>query len=98
MGGVRTVDRVQGRAEAVEGVSGGTGPSSDTRRVGQVLIAAKSLVPHGQWLPWVKANFQGSQPTASRYVTLAQNYSRVNSLLDNNPDLSIREAVKQARE
>lgn len=38
--------------------------------------------------------FQGSQPTASRYVTLARNRSRVNSLLDNNPDLSIREAVK----
>lgn len=59
-----------------------------------MLITVKILVKHGEWLPWLEENFEGSQPTASRYMTLAENYSRVNSLLDSNPDLSIREAVK----
>lgn len=61
---------------------------------GAALIEAKRLVPHGQWLPWLAENFDGSEATAKRYMTLARNRSRVSDLVDDNPDLSIREAVK----
>ncbi|WP_373284265.1 DUF3102 domain-containing protein [Gordonia jinhuaensis] len=53
---------------------------SDVTEPGKVLITVKILVKHGEWLPWLEENFEGSQPAASRYMTLAENYSRVNSL------------------
>jgi hypothetical protein len=39
---------------------------------GNRLIKAKSLVKHGQWLPWVEKNLKGiSQATVNRYMALA---------------------------
>ncbi|KAB2925088.1 MAG: hypothetical protein F9K25_17130 [Candidatus Contendobacter sp.] len=38
-------------------------------------------------MPWLKENVRFSQPTASRYMALASNYSRVNNLP------SLREAL-----
>jgi hypothetical protein len=38
---------------------------------GQTLLTAKELCGHGEWLPWLEANFHGSQRTARRYVTCA---------------------------
>lgn len=56
-------------------------------RAGQLLLKARQLCPHKTWLPWLRDNFRGSQPTASRYMTVAQglptveaNYSSVNNL------------------
>jgi hypothetical protein len=31
------------------------------------------LVKHGEWIPWLKSNFKGSQRTAYRYTELASN-------------------------
>jgi hypothetical protein len=47
---------------------------------GQWLMFAKGKLPHGQWLPWL-ASVGVSQPSAWRYVKLAENYSERNSLL-----------------
>jgi hypothetical protein len=52
---------------------------------GKHLRAAKAELPHGSWLAWLSENFGGSQPTASRYMKLAEHkdqldYSRVNIL------------------
>lgn len=47
---------------------------------GEALIAAKEQLEHGKWLPWLSKNFAASQPTASRYMKIASNYSRVNNL------------------
>jgi hypothetical protein len=52
---------------------------------GEHLRAAKAEIPHGSWLAWLSENFGGSQPTASRYMKLAEHkdqldYSRVNNL------------------
>jgi hypothetical protein len=48
---------------------------------GQALIKAKANIPHGLWLDWLKANCPNiSQPSASRYMTIAANYSRVNNI------------------
>lgn len=40
-------------------------------RAGELLIEAKSHVAHGQWLPWLKANFPGSARSAQGYMQLA---------------------------
>jgi hypothetical protein len=40
-------------------------------RAGELLIEAKAQVGHGNWLPWLKANFDGSERTAQNYMRLA---------------------------
>jgi Protein of unknown function (DUF3102) len=57
---------------------------------GQALLAARVLCEHGDWLPWLEVNFQASQSTADRYMTLAANYPHVGSL---DPALSITGAL-----
>jgi len=39
---------------------------------GKLLIEAKDSLKHGQWLPWLKANFAFSERTAQRYIRLAE--------------------------
>jgi hypothetical protein len=39
---------------------------------GQVLLAAKTLCEHGEWIAWLEANFQGSVRTAQVYMQLAK--------------------------
>jgi hypothetical protein len=49
-------------------------------RCGRALLAAKAKVPHGKWLTWLGANWDYSQPTASRYMSIASNYSSMTNL------------------
>jgi hypothetical protein len=49
---------------------------------GQALLRAKSQTPHGEWLAWQKLNLNYSQQTASRYMTIASNYSSMSNLKD----------------
>jgi hypothetical protein len=44
---------------------------------GEALIAAKASVQHGEWLPWLAANFIGSEKTAENWARLARNPQRV---------------------
>ncbi len=39
---------------------------------GRALIEAKSLLKHGQWLPWLQANAPMSERSANRYMQLAR--------------------------
>ena len=59
---------------------------------GERLIEAKSLVKHGEWLPWLKSNFGGSESIAQFYMQLARNPEHVRDLK------TIREALKVTRE
>lgn len=43
--------------------------------IGRRLVEAKELVPFGEWGDWLKAEFDYSQPTASRLMTLFKEYS-----------------------
>jgi hypothetical protein len=43
-------------------------------RAGEALIAAKELVAHGEWLPWLAANFAPSGRTARAYMRVAANW------------------------
>jgi predicted transcriptional regulator len=46
-------------------------------RAGELLIEAKELVKHGEWMNWVKENFPGSHDLANKYMRLAANSERV---------------------
>ncbi len=56
---------------------------------GAALTEAKSLLSHGEWLPWLADNFEASQQTASVYMRVAANYQRASSL----DELSLRKAL-----
>lgn len=63
------------------------------KRAGELLIEAKAALPHGEWLPWLAKNFSASQSQAFRYMKIAANYARVNSLPDSERPTSIRQAL-----
>lgn len=56
---------------------------------GEALIEAKARLKHGEWLPWVRDNLDFSERTASRYMTIASNRTRVADLG------SVREAIAE---
>jgi hypothetical protein len=41
---------------------------------GQALFKIKAKMKHGEWMPWVEANFHGSYQTANAYMTLASKF------------------------
>jgi hypothetical protein len=49
-------------------------------RAGELLTEAKQLVKHGEWGPWLKANYHGSERTARLYMRLAANSGNVADL------------------
>jgi hypothetical protein len=55
-------------------------------RAGELLREARALVPHGGWLPWLEANFAGSERTAQNYMRLAARQAEL-------PDAQIRSAA-----
>jgi hypothetical protein len=57
--------------------------SSTILEIGFRLIEAKALVEHGDWLPWLERNFQWTDRTAQRYISvygLASKYDTVSDL------------------
>lgn len=58
-------------------------------RAGELLLEAKGRVGHGEWLPWLAANFEAGERTARRYMTIASNRTRVADLP------SVREALAE---
>ena len=40
---------------------------------GDLLIKAKRLAGHGNWLSWLRANYVMSEDTAERYMHIAKN-------------------------
>lgn len=48
-----------------------TAAIAHARRAGELLLAAKARLPHGQWLPWLKENCAFAERTAQRYMTAA---------------------------
>ena len=64
---------------------------------GRLLTEAKQQCPHGQWLPWMAKNFEGSARTAQGYMRLFEH----KDLLANTQrvaHLSVREALKMLAE
>lgn len=47
---------------------------------GKLLQAAKDDCDHGEWLPWLQANFDGTQRTAQRFMRLSANATALSHL------------------
>jgi hypothetical protein len=48
--------------------------------IGRLLTEQKAELPHGQWLPWLKANVPFSQQAASNYMRLFNNRKQLKLL------------------
>lgn len=67
---VDTANYLQQNAHETRGLLKRT--TEDMIRIGQNLLEAKRRLPHGQFLPWVKAELGISQSTAWRFMQVAQ--------------------------
>jgi hypothetical protein len=63
-------------------------------RAGEMLLEVKQSLKHGEWLPWLEANFEGTARTAQVYMQL---HSRRGELANTQhaSHLSIRSALKE---
>ena len=62
-------------------------------KAGELLLQAKELVNHGEWLPWLKSNVTFSERTAQNYMRVFQ---RKNEILEKSAtvaDLSYKAAI-----
>lgn len=62
-------------------------------KAGELLLQAKELVNHGEWLPWLKSNVSFSERTAQNYMRVFQ---RKNEILEKSAtvaDLSYKAAI-----
>lgn len=58
---------------------------------GNILIEAKSVVGHGNWLPWLRDNCHVSERTAQQYMRVARNQDQLQKR-NGAADLSLRDA------
>lgn len=64
-------------------------------KAGELLIKAKSMVNHGEWLDWMKDNCEMTERTAQTYMRLAREYPKLeDSKAQRVADLSMRETLK----
>lgn len=61
---------------------------------GDLLVKVKEQLSHGEWLPWLKKNFDGSHKTASGYMIVASRLPELEANLKRDSNLSIRAAIK----
>ena len=61
---------------------------------GKLLIQAKAQCAHGDWGPWLAANFEGSARTARAYVQLARRWPEVESKMADSAVLPLDGALK----
>lgn len=73
-----------------EAQAAATGMLESAWRSGEALVKIKATMKHGEWKPWIEANFHGSYDTASAYMRLASNIEHAELLKYD----SIRAALK----
>lgn len=59
---------------------------------GEMLIEAKTQVPHGQWLPWLRENCTISERTAQLYMRCAKSHEDIEQHMGGG-DLTLSEAA-----
>jgi hypothetical protein len=63
-------------------------------RAGELLSEARALCAHGEWLPWLREHFEGSERLARAYMRVAREFPRLEGQIGNGvADLSFREAL-----
>ena len=50
--------------------------------IGRGLLEAKSMLPHGEWLPWINTRIGYSEKTAQNFMRLAREFSNPQALAD----------------
>jgi hypothetical protein len=63
-------------------------------KCGELLIEAKALVAHGEWLPWLEANTEISEDTAGIWMKYARNKGLLLADSEHVRNLTFREADK----
>ena len=62
-------------------------------KAGQLLLVAKKQCPHGEWLPWLETNFEGSERTAQAYMRIASQLPKLAGNAQRVADLTFRGAL-----
>jgi Protein of unknown function (DUF3102) len=65
------------------------------RRAGKLLIEAKERTHHGEWLPWLKANFEGSERTAQMYMRVHSRWPEIEANTKSVSDLTLTGALRE---
>ena len=66
----------------------------DAKCAGELLLQAKSQLPHGQWTAWLSSNCAFSDRTAQRYMQIASSWDSLQSKTDTVADLGVRMACE----
>ena len=61
---------------------------------GKLLTKAKALVKHGEWIPWLDENFDGSARLAQRYMRVVDELPKLEANTTRVSHLSFREACR----
>ncbi len=64
-------------------------------KAGGLLNEVKKQLPHGEWLPWLGANFGGSVRTANNYMRCAKNRTAIRKMLGENDGLTVSTALEE---
>src|SRR5215216_1060692 len=64
-------------------------------RAGELLSEAKAQCNHGEWLPWLENNFEGSARTAQEYMKLYKHRDEIRTKTQNSAHLSISGALRE---
>jgi|SRR5215212_5150336 len=62
--------------------------------LGGMLLEKKSALPHGEWLPWVRAYFEGSERQAERFMQIYNNRDKLRANSTRVADMSLRQALR----
>ena len=65
------------------------------KTAGEALIEVKRVVGHGNFIPWVEHNFDGSVRTAQKYMRVARHWERLQVILADHPTLTVEECLDQ---
>jgi hypothetical protein len=63
-------------------------------RIGGDLIKAKAILGHGNFLPWLQAEFRWSERTARRYMTVAEHFGAKSATVSDLPARAAYELSK----
>jgi DUF3102 family protein len=64
------------------------------QRAGRLLIEAKERVKHGEWLPWLAENFEGSERAAQMYMRVHSQWPQIEANTKSVSDLTLSGALK----
>ncbi len=64
------------------------------QRAGRLLIEAKERVKHGEWLPWLEENFEGSERVAQMYMRVHGHWPEIEAKTKSVSDLTLTGALQ----